>query len=607
MNINRKIITFILFCLLTTANIQGQVQSFFIPGGGTVKNTGAYGVTRGFCLEVNQPDIGENIINLVNYYGSVTVQYKNNTTKTVSFESLLKKSDNPLIKPVIELKGLDTYGALGFIFNDNNIESITFNNDGVILYRKDNELSLLQKNQRRIQSFLDNKNLFFQAQDEGWQPLFDKYEFKNNSFDFGTSKENKLYMRFKNGAHISGTINDKPFIDIDKLDYSQQNGILIYSHFHDDHINANALEQTLNEGNYRFIVVPKISENIQNNKALNVLRSHIAKEKPVYEDDEIIIIAPNNNKKTGLIAKVEIGNFNCYRFNLEEKIGISLDIYKQRGQTDMNKSSLITKIIHNSISYLSFGDYNNIDGINELVNLSKNNEEYYLAIRDEIDKNYLKLYELKSELEYHYRNLNNNQTTDENDINEFLKLFNKFLSMSINSGMDIEGIKFIQNKVIEDETLPLIYKEHIYYINNIIAQMIQMLNNSKGIYLNGTDAYIHEFKDLLENAFNIAKLIRQHGSELKNYPFLRANVFKWFHHEDAFDIKVDSKKIVDTVKYFNNIIRPNFIMHEKGINQNSFDFVIKELPQEIQIKMQSSENNDKILVSKHKNKEKIAA
>jgi len=529
--INKKIIVFFLFILLTTVYIHGQAQSFFIPRGNTVKNSGAYGVTRGFCLEYNKKSIGDNVIDLIKYYGYVTLLYKDKTTKTVSFESLLN-IDNSLNKPIIELKGLDSYGALGFKFNDNNIESITFNNDGVILYRDDKDFDWLKKNQERIQGFLDNKTTFFQAQYEGWQSLFDSYEIKNNSFDFGTSKENKLFMRFTKGAHISGTINDKPFIDIDKLDYSQQNGILIYSHFHDDHINANALEQTLNEGNYRFLVVPKIADNIQNNKALNVLRSHIAKEKPVYEDDEIIVIAPNNNEKIGLFAKIEIGNFNCYRFNKQEDIGINIDIYKQRGQTDMNKSSLITKIKHKYINYLSFGDYNNIDGINELINFSKKNEELSFAINEEINKNAFKLFEIKSEFEYRYRNLTNIQTTDENDIKEFLKLFDKFLDISLINGVYLEYINSLQNSEEKSKTLNEINQIYNSDINLILLQMeITILLLSK------EQENLQKFMDLLNIAKDLSINIGGYKTRLNHHPFLRANVFKWFHHEDGFDIK----------------------------------------------------------------------
>jgi hypothetical protein len=601
--INKRIIAFVLFILLTTAYIQGQAQSFFIPGGSYIKNTGAYGVTRGFCLEYNQPVIGDNVIDLVNYFGSVTINYKDKTTKTVSLASLVNKSDGFLNKPIIELKGLGTYGALGIKFNDNNIESITINDDGVILYRTDNDFDSLQKNQMRIQGYLDKETPFFQAQFEGWQSLFDSYEFKDNLFDFGTSEENKLFMRYTNSAHISGTINDKPIIDIDKLEYSQQNGILIYSHLHDDHIKANVLEQTLNEGNYRFIVVPKIADSIQNNKALNVIRNHIAKEKPYYEDDEIIIIAPNDNKEILHVSKLNFGNFNYYKFEAHEDILI--EIYKQKGQTDMNKSSLITKINHKSINYLSFGDYNNIDGINELIDLSKKNEEQYLMIREEIDKKFFELFKIISEVEYRYRNLSNIETTNENDIKYFINLFYEILGVSVNTGMEIKDLNFIQNNVINDKAKHFIYKEDYYYIYNLMTKIIQIINNSKGANLSGEEIYMQEFKDLLDNVFHLSKLIGQYRLELANHPFLRTNVFKWFHHEAGFDIKKE-KEIIDTVKEFNKIIRPNFIMHEKGRNQKNYDLIFRDLP-ELQEKNHSTENEDKLFHSKLKNKEKVAA
>jgi len=369
-------------------------------------------------------------------------------------------------------------------------------------------------------------------------------------------------MRYTDSAHISGTINDKPFIDIDKKEYAEQNGILIYTHLH----------------------------------------------------DEIMFIAPNNNVNIGLVSILNFGDFVCYKLLTQE--GIIINIYKRIGQTDMNKTSLITNITHKTINYLSFGDYDDINGINDLLKISKNNKEKYYAIYEKIHEVDLILRKIKSEFENNYINLNkiiHNQTVSESQINKFLLLFDQYIDLSDEFGKDIEKNIMIQNPEEKSKKIDEISQNFYLANKKILSQMTSFLSvpitlKTKETNISNTDEqeYIHKFINLLEDARNLAIMKGRYHYILNYYPFLKANVFKWFHHEDAFDI-LGKEEIIKTVENIESILNPNFIMHEKYPNQKNFGSLYDKLPQETQKKMHSTNENDNIFFSKHKIRGNIAA
>ena len=354
-------------------------------------------------------------------------------------------------------------------------------------------------------------------------------EFVNDEFDYLTSEYDKLLTLFTASGHVSGSKNDQPIFDIDQTNYSAINGILFFTHWDTDHVKANSLERIIDEGNYEFIIAPNLFQSTTSNKAFEVLTGHSADFVENSIENGLIIRTPDsiNAKPPEIYATLDVGDFYCYRLKI--KGDISVDIYKYKNPSSPNTEGLIYHIIHKGIGYMFFGDFDYLDGINSLLEMSAKNEAEYNEVNINIGNLELQMSEITEKMIQLAENINDTSTNEET-MNEL-----------------------VATNLIEEESM-----------NELV--IIDFIEEEENINELATTNLIKEYEELGDQLIILSKQIAELRDKLLNLPTIKSKIVKWPHH--AYDFKMDDR-IKDTLKNAETIISPDFYIYENYPTQKT--------------------------------------
>ena len=137
-------ILLVVFILFPVISLNAVPQSFYVPSGQVIKDGST---VQMYCLERSKDVLKvDNLAELTNIIGNVSVLYSNGTVSVSSFSELYKSGK-------IGILPLGSYEYMEIYFNDESIKQITVGNEGIGLFRDkmtDYETTLSTRNIERI-------------------------------------------------------------------------------------------------------------------------------------------------------------------------------------------------------------------------------------------------------------------------------------------------------------------------------------------------------------------------------------------------------------------------------------------------------------------------
>ena len=198
---------------------------------------------------------------------------------------------------------------------------------------------------------------------------------ENNTFtiDFGATEneDEKLITAIGNSPTITCQKGGQTFLRVDGLLGSPElNGYItdLITHYHTDHISRSVVEQCLKEGSFNRIIAPYPQLKVSKVKVFSELSG---KEKTSPDGDTekeapVIDITPGGKAPERNFSAV-IGDF--YYSSLEVNSDITVEMVKYGKPRNANNDGLVYRITHKGVSCLLFGDFDDPEGINELLDI----------------------------------------------------------------------------------------------------------------------------------------------------------------------------------------------------------------------------------------------
>jgi hypothetical protein len=334
---------FTVLLLLLPAFFPGAQQSFFIAPETEIKNGG---LTRGFCLERNQPVLtGGNIGNLTRVSGPVNITYTDGTVRPEDFGVLLQTGR-------IRIEALDSAQYVRVYADDKNIEKLTVAEGGVTMYRqgisgKDRELA--EANAEILRQMVKSGAPHQVMQEVVWRnhvPTFTlNKEAKTVTIDYHTSPEGKeLRGRYGDDAAVIYNRQTETF-RFDGLEHDP--GVRVralydfITHLHGDHANYGALEEMYRNGLTSTVMYPMpLLESSMRKKAFETLQS-IAKANGYEFDVKNLMyeIAPSEEALNHPVLNSTMGQFIYSKFRYG---GFTLETFRHINPRDKTWTALFT-------------------------------------------------------------------------------------------------------------------------------------------------------------------------------------------------------------------------------------------------------------------------
>jgi len=463
-------INFFLLFIIPIFVIGAQPQSFFISPQQSIDNGT---VIRAYCLEYSKDVLrAGNLAELTRMTGNVRVIYNNGKEAETSFQELYQ-SEKIVIYP------FDSYQHMQIFFLDETIEQLQVGHEGIGLFRKEmteyeDELTITN-----IQKILELEALgkpHTEIQDIIWRTriirkVFDE-ELEILTIDFQTTdvEEDRVRSTFNNSATVNYERDGRTFLRLDGLlintDDPIEHIIELITHYHRDHISLSILEQTLRDGIFTRMIGPYPTLDESRNEVFSTLSEY--RGTGIEHETQILDITVNGEPLN--LRFTPIGNFIHSAFRISEDIYI--EIFKYQFPREPNHDGFIYQITHKNVKYLLFGDFDDIDGIENLLDASAENERQRIEKREEVS----------------------NLMTQLLEAIQYVSFLN-FHKSELEKLLDI----------YKDETAELTYRR----ITSLIEE---------------NEIIIAE----------ISKKIEKLEEEISRLPVLKADVIKWMHHAHVF-------------------------------------------------------------------------
>jgi len=392
-----KLLVFFLF--FPVCAVIAQPQSFFVAPGQIIRNGT---VARGYCLERFKDVLGlGNLAELTKITGNVKAIYANGREQTISLDELLTSKRIMLIPH-------NSYEFLQFAFLDNTIASLEIGGEGISLFREkmtEHENSLAVKNIERILELESLGKTHAEIQHIIWRTRIEKRSeipSKQLVIDWQTTdiEKEKVKTAFNSTPTVSFGKNGSSFMRIDGL-LNNAAGINEYvieliTHFHSDHISRPVVEQCIKEGSFIRLIAPHPALDVSRNRIFSAIEENTGiKEYNFRQENRVLEIVPNGRwlslNDTGVI-----GDFYYSRFAVNEDTTVKM--YKYKKPHNANTDGLIYLFTHKNVSTLVFGDFDDMDGIENLLVASSANEKRYLEIQENISKLTVQLLEAQNKV-----------------------------------------------------------------------------------------------------------------------------------------------------------------------------------------------------------------
>ena len=341
------------------------------------------------------------------------------------------------------------------------------------------------------------------------------------TIDWQTSEDEteRVTTTFNRSASVSFSREDQAFLRLDGLigntSEINRNITELVSHYHDDHISPTLLEQCLSDNNFRRIVAPYPSTNASLNDNVFLSLVDYMGNAP-RSQNYVLDITPPGTMPFNLTFRT-FGNFIYTSFVVNWNIKVELFKYLYPRGSNPNDDGLIYRVTHNGVSYLLFGDFDNINGIENLFNI-------YAKIEEDIRELYTQ------------------------------QLFN----VARVSGIAINALN-------TDLFSPYCHVHKMRHLNKI-AVLSFFAETSM------------EYKQLSSMFESTQNRIDELDEELANLPTLRADVIKWPHHAHRFSNNDEADDRTDNVIIkMNEVVNPRFIIWQTHSAQenNNFDKYIE--------------------------------
>jgi hypothetical protein len=149
----------------------------------------------------------------------------------------------------------------------------------------------------------------------------------------------------------------------------------LITHFHSDCISIAEVEQAIMEGGFYRLIGPNPALDVSRNRVFSVIREQTGiREYNIRQQNRILEITREGNPLTRAYTGA-IGDFDYSKVMVADDI--TVEMFKYRYPRDANSDGLIYRVTYKKVSYLLFGNFDYIDGIENLVNASEANEDLY--------------------------------------------------------------------------------------------------------------------------------------------------------------------------------------------------------------------------------------
>jgi hypothetical protein len=517
-----KFMVSLLFLLLVPLFLShAQPQSFYISSGGgqTIKD---FDVQRIYCLEYSKDVLrASNLAELTKITGNVRVTYNNGRSRTVSLNELLKSR-------AIDLIPFDSYEFLRFIFLDKDIKEIEIMAGGISLFREmmtAKEEALARANIAKIielekqgKSHAEIQRTIWRTRTGDW--IIEQDKLRVYDFMTTTAEGEKIRSSFDRTATVSYEKEGKMFLRLDGLLAKNANVnkqiIELITHYHNDHITSAEVEQAISEGSFERLIAPYPALAESRNRVFNSIAEQAGVREYDFRQEHRFLEITNENIPFSRTFNTAVGDFNYSSFRINEDMTIEMYKYRQPRDGQVNHDGLIYQFTHKNVSYLLWGDFDDINGIENLINASAENEKQY------------------------------------------------FIKSEAMSNLQIQGLK-ASNEV----TMLLVYKEYL-------EQVIQMPGDSPEIIalkeqipeaMKELNAHIEEQERTMAE---LAAEIESLNEDMKRLPFLKADVMKWPHHAHVFD---DNERADSIIRKLLDVVDPQFIVWQTHSAQDAEEFM----------------------------------
>jgi len=507
----------LLFFFIPVLLINAQPQSFYISGNQTIKD---YDIKRMYCLEYSKEVLtASNIAELTRIVGNVRVVYTNGRVQTTSLDQLLKSG-------AVSLFPYDSYEFLQFLFLDEEISEIQIGQDGIGLYREGmtaNEETLAQTNIAKIKELEAQGKTHTEVQMTIWRTRTGEWvtlQDRLHVYDFmtTTAERERVSGSFGRTATVSYREDGKMFLRLDGLlsvnDNVDNQIIELITHYHNDHINIAEVEQAIREGSFSHLYAPYPAIAASRNRIFNSITEQAGVREYNFKQENNFIEVTPANIPLSRTSNITVGDFNYSSFRINEDMTVEMYKYRNPRNGEVNHDGLIYRFTHKNVSYLLFGDFDYMNGIENLLDASAANEEQYYLKSEEISNLEIQRLQVFDELELllHYKEYYERLSQISDDDPDFLAFKRQLPEI-------LEGI----NEQISGQ-----------------ERIIEGLNTE------------------------IDSLTR----ELSRLPFMKADVIKWPHHAHIEDnVRADS-----IIRKLNTVVDPQFIIWQTHFSQDADKF-----------------------------------
>jgi uncharacterized coiled-coil protein SlyX len=190
-------------------------------------------------------------------------------------------------------------------------------------------------------------------------------------------EKEKVHSGFDHTATVSYARDENMFLRVDGLLRGNENVnrqiVELITHFHSDHISRAEVEQAIREGSCNRLIAPNPKLDVSRNRVFSSIERQAGiREYNLKQENRVIEITREGNPLSNAYTGV-IGDFDYSVIGLTGNI--TIEMFKYRYPRNANNDGLIYRVTHNKVSYLLLGDFDNIDGIENLVNASEANED----------------------------------------------------------------------------------------------------------------------------------------------------------------------------------------------------------------------------------------
>ena len=372
----------IIFLLFPVVIINAASQSFFVTPGQSLRNGG---IARMYCLEFSKEVMkADNLSELTNILGDVRVLYKDGTERVSSFNELYKGGKISIIP-------MDSHESMRIDFLDESIDQITVADEGLSLFRgemTDHEIELSKRNIERIHRLEALGIPRTQIQEIIWDTVipFIGYDTQGriNNIDFHRkeNEDEKIYSTYGNSGTVSYQRAGYIFLRVDGL-LNKNNSVIdsiieLITHNHNDHVNFDVLDHVMNGRKFQRIIGPNPILETSRNNTFHLLEQNANKSK-----QNNILDIPALNAAPLEMKFTPIGDFLHSEFIVDENTTVEIFKYL-KPKRDINDDGLIYQITHNGITQLLFGDIDDLNAIENLLDASLENEKRYYEINEEL-------------------------------------------------------------------------------------------------------------------------------------------------------------------------------------------------------------------------------